>query len=112
MSVMRTSPRFELARLALETALGNPDVCGASAGSGGMPVTASGGRRLEGVSAVAMPGGACAVGLRLDAKLVPLRALAEMLRGQIIEAVESSDIAAPVGSVDIEFAEIVVGAEA
>lgn len=111
MSVPTLSPRVQLARLALETAVAHPDVTGASVGSGGLPVTEAHDLRLEGVSATAESAGSYAVWLRLSARFVPLRPLAEELRERIATAAERMDSAGAVGAVDIEFAAIETGGE-
>ena len=101
---------MRLAQLALEVALGHPDVSGASAGRGAHRTTAWGDHRLVGVSCVAESGAnAYSIGLCLTARLTPLPALAADLRARIDEAAGRSLPELRVEEVDIDFLDLDVG---
>lgn len=96
------SERDELARLALGAALRHPDVIAGVAGPNGTCRTQVGGERMEGVSVVASRGG-YDVYLTLRTRMVPLRELAEELRGGVLAAARMSDRAGLPSSVAIRF---------
>jgi len=107
------SRRLDVAELALEAALGAPDVHAGEAGADGLRVTAaSAGRLLRGVSAVAQADGRYSVDLRLVAELVPLPALGEEVRRRVRRAAADAGLADYVGDVNVEFSSVSTGEEA
>jgi hypothetical protein len=106
-----SSDRVRLARLALTTALAVPDVVRAEAGSGVPRVTADGRELLTGVSVIAQADGRYAIDLRLIARLVSLRPLADNIRARVQAAAARSGLAALLGSIDVEFADVLTADE-
>jgi len=106
-----SSDRVRLARVALETALAVPGVVRGEAGPGIPRVTADGSELLTGVSAIAQSDGGYAIDLRLVARLVPLRPLADNVRAQVRAAVARAGLAAALESVNVEFDDVVTAEE-
>jgi hypothetical protein len=107
------SRRLDVAELALEAALGVPEVHAGDAGADGLRVTAaSPGRVLRGVSAIAQADGRYSVDLRLVAGLVPLMALGEEVRRRVLRAADEAGLADHVGDVNVEFSSVATGEEA
>jgi hypothetical protein len=100
-----------LARVALDCALAVPDVVGAEAGAGVPRITAGGSELLIGVSATAQSDGRYAVDLRLIARLVPLQALAERVRTAVRDAAARAGLAASLGSISVEFVDVMTSEE-
>ena len=106
-----SSDRVRLARAALESALAVPGVVRGEAGPGVARVTADGCELLSGVSAIAQSDGRYAIDLRLVARLVPLSPLAENVRAHVRAAAARAGLTAALGSVDIEFADVLTSEE-
>lgn len=104
------SRRLEVAELALEAALGVPDVLAGDAGEDGLRVTAAAPDRvLRGVSAVAQADGRYCVDLRLIAGLVPLFELGDEVRRRVRHAAAEAGLAGCVGEVNVEFSSVSIG---
>jgi hypothetical protein len=89
-----------------------PDVVRGVAGVGvTRVVTADGSELLAGVSAIAQADGRYAIDLRLIARLVPLEALAEHVRVGVQTAASRAGLAALLGSVDVEFVDVLTAEE-
>jgi hypothetical protein len=103
------SERVRLARLALGAASAVPGVAGATAGRPGVVVTAdpTAGRVLQGVTVAAGADGLYQVVLRLVALPVPLHALADEVRRRVVRAAAADGLAARLGDVDVEIADVV-----
>jgi len=107
------SPRADLARLALDAALGLPDVLGGEAGPHGLRVTADpSGGLVRGVSVTAEGEGRYAVDLNLIARVVPLVALGEEIQRRVRARAEREGLAGRLGLVNVEFARLLTGDEA
>jgi hypothetical protein len=100
------SPRAELARVALEAAVGVQGVVAGNAGPAGQYVTDYGGVRLAGVVAAAQGAGRFSVDLFLTAELVPLRELAERLPAVVAEAATKAQLGNRLGSVTVSFLDV------
>jgi len=106
------SERVRLARAALAGALTVPDVVRGEAGVGvTRVVTADGSELLAGVSALAQADGRYAIDLRLIARLVPLSALADKVRAGVQAGASRAGLAALLGSVDVEFVDVLTAEE-
>ena len=106
------SERVRLARAALAGALAVPDVVRGEAGVGiARVVTADGSELLAGVSAIAQSDGRYAIDLRLTARLVPLSALADNVRAHVQAAASRAGLAALLGSVHVEFVDVLTAEE-
>ncbi len=97
--------------MALASALAVPDVVRAEAGPGVPRLTAGGPELLIGVSATAQADGRYAIDLRLIARLAPLRPLADHVREGVQAAAARAGLAAALGSVDVEFADVLTAEE-
>ena len=97
------SPRVRLARLALDAALGLPDVLGGDAGPHGLRVTADLPSVVRGVSVTADGEGRYAVDLRLVARMVPLVPLAEEIRQRVRMRAGREGLDDQLGLVNVEF---------
>lgn len=107
------SRRQDVAELALEAALGVPEVHAGDAGADGLRVTAAPADRvLRGVSAIAQADGRYSVDLRLVAGLVPLLALGEEVRRRVRRATADAGLAEHVGEINVEFSGVSTGEEA
>jgi len=106
-----SSDRVRLAQVALAAALAVPDVVRAEAGAGLPRLTAGGPELLIGVSATAQADGRYAIDLRLIARLAPLRPLADHVREGVQAAAARAGLAAALGSVDVEFADVLTAEE-
>ena len=102
-----SSDRVRLARVALESALAVPGVVRGEPGPRVARVTADGSELLSGVSAIAQSDGRYEIDLRLVARLVPLSPLADNVRAHVHAAAARAVLATTLGSVDIEFADVV-----
>jgi hypothetical protein len=102
------SERVQLARLALDAALGVDGVVSSDAGPLGTWVTADRGERLPGVVATALADGVYGVELHLVTEVVPLRPLAERVRSSVEQAVSSAGLAQLLGPVDITVEDVVL----
>lgn len=105
------SDRVRLAQVALAAALAVPDVVRGEAGAGFPRMTAGGSELLMGVSATAQSDGRYAIDLRLIAGLVPLRPLADRVRERVQAAAARAGLGASLGSVDVEFADVLTAEE-
>ena len=101
-----SSPRAQLARLALTTALAVEGVDEANAGPLGLRMTVDGGERVVGVVSAALPEGGYAVALHLTARMVPLRPLAAAIRTRVVAAAAGAGLASELGPVDITFEDV------
>jgi len=101
-----SSPRAQLARLALTTALAVEGVDEANAGPLGLRMTVDGGERVVGVVSAALPEGGYAVALHLTAHMVPLRPLAAAIRTRVVAAAAGAGLASELGPVDITFEDV------
>jgi hypothetical protein len=95
------SERFEVARLAREAALATPGVVAGVTGPHDRLMAEDRGRRLEGVVAVAEPGGAYDVDLFLRADLVPLPALTVAVEDRVRRRARAAGMERLVGEVRI-----------
>lgn len=100
------SPRAQLARLALDAALALDGVAGAEAGPARVWTTPTGGERLDGVVATAVPGGRYGVALHLVCELVPLHPLADRIRERLARSVSAAGLEGALGPVDIAFEDV------
>jgi hypothetical protein len=102
------SPRLALAHLALDAALGVPDVLGGEADPAGLRVTAdlSAGLLLRGVSVTAEADGRYAIDLRLLARVVPLVPLGDEIERRVQARADRDGLADQVGPVRVEFARV------
>lgn len=105
-SVDAASDRVRLARLALEAALTVPDVFRGNAGSGVRRVTACTSGVLVGVAATAQADGRYSIDLRLVARPVPLRPLADEVRGRVQRAAARVGLDRLLGEVNVEFSDL------
>jgi len=103
------SDRSRLARLALESALTVPGVVRGEAGLRPPRVTADPAGLVVGVAATAQGDGRYAIDLRLVARLVALRPLADAVRAQVHRAAEQAGLSGALGGVDVEFADLLTG---
>jgi hypothetical protein len=104
------SRRLDVAELALEAALGVPDVLAGDAGDDGLRVTAAARDRvLRGVSAVAQADGRYCLDLRLVAGLVPLFELGDEVRRRVHRAAAEAGLADCVGEINVEFSSVSTG---
>ncbi len=106
-----SSDRVRLARVALASALAVPDAVRGEAGQGVPRVTADGPELLVGVSANAEANGRYAIDLRLLARWVPLWPLADHVRARVHTAAARAGLAASLGSVDVEFIDVLTAEE-
>ncbi len=106
-----SSDRVHLARVALAAALAVPGVVRGEAGVGVPRVTADGPELLVGVSATAQADGRYALDLRLIAGLVPLWPLAEDIRAGVQAGAARAGLAELLGSVDVEFVDVLTDEE-
>ena len=102
------SERAQLARLALDAALGVEGVVSSHAGPLGTQVTAHRDERLPGVLATALAGGGYGVELHLVTEVVPLPQLADLVRSRVERAASSAGLAAVLGPVDITIEDVVM----
>jgi len=93
--------RERLARLALEAALATPGVLAPNAGVTGLHATWIAGGRLPGVRVIASAGETWSVELGLTAGLVPLRPLADAVRGRVEHALALAGLRGAVSEVDV-----------
>ncbi len=100
------SKRAQLARLALDAALGVDGVVSSRAGPLGTRVTADREERLSGVLATALAGGGYGVELHLVTEIVPLHPLADRIRAQVERAAASAALADVLGPVDITIEDV------
>lgn len=106
------SDRVRLARTALHAATSLRDVVRGDAGGPPLPrVTLDRGEQLDGVLAIAEPGGRYGVALRLVAGLVPLHALADRIRTDVRGAAARAGLSASLGQIDIEFVAVLTADE-
>jgi len=105
------SDRVRLARLALAAALTVPDVVRAEAGLGSTFVTVDFPAPLRGVSVVAEADGRYEVALRLVARPVPLYALGDTVRAQILALAEGEALAAAIARIHVDFVDVAVPGE-
>jgi hypothetical protein len=101
------SERAQLARLALDAALGVAGVVSSHAGPQGTWVTADREERLPGVLATALAGGGYGVELHLVTEVVPLLPLADRVRSRVERAAASAGLADALGPVDITIEDVV-----
>lgn len=102
------SVRVQLARLALDAALGVDGVVSSHAGRLGTRVTADRGERLPGVLATALAGGGYGVELHLVTEVVPLHQLADRVRWRVARAASSAGLADVLGPVDVTIEDVVM----
>jgi hypothetical protein len=102
------SERVQLARLALDAALGVDGVVSSHAGPLGTRVTADREERLPGVLATALAGGGYGVELHLVTEVVPLPPLADRVRSRVERAASSAGLADVLGPVDITIEDVVM----
>jgi hypothetical protein len=102
------SERAQLARLALDAALGVEGVVSSHAGPLGTQVTAHRDERLPGVLATALAGGGYGVELHLVTEVVPLPQLADLVRSRVERAASSAGLADVLGPVDITIEDVVM----
>lgn len=102
------SERAQLARLALDAALGVDGVVSSHAGPLGTRVTADREERLPGVLATALAGGGYSVELHLVTEVVPLPQLAARVRLRVERAAASAGLADALGPVDITIEDVVL----
>ncbi len=100
------TPRMELARVALEAAVGVDGVAAGNPGPGGQYVTSYAGARLAGVVAAAQGGGRFSVDLFLTAELVPLCELGETLPAVVSDAATAAGLGERLGSVSVSFLDV------
>jgi len=100
------TPRVELARVALEAAVGADGVVGGNAGPSGQYVTGYAGTNLAGVVAAAEGAGRFSVDLFLTAELVPLPELGERLPGVVRDAVADAGLGGRIGAVSVSFLDV------
>jgi len=106
------SPRISLARIALEAALAVPEIVAGDAGSHNLRVTVdSAGIWLRGVSVTAQRDGRYAVDLRLVARMTPLIPLADAVRRRVIASAARQGLADQLGTIDVEFAQVLAPGE-
>lgn len=107
------SRRLDVAEVALEAALGLPDVLDGDGGTDGLRVTAMApGRVLRGVSAIAQPDGRYCVDLRLVAGLVPLFELGDEVRRRVLRAAAEAGLGDHIGDINVEFSSVATGEDA
>ncbi len=103
---------MRLARVALQAALGVPDVVAAEPGLEGVRVSSDPvGGVLRGVSVTADGGGRYAIDLRLVACVAPLVPLGEEVRRRVQAGAQRSGLADQLSTVSIEFARVLTPAE-
>ena len=103
---------MRLARVALQAALGVPDVVAADPGLDGVRVSSDPvGGVLRGVSVTADGGGRYAVDLRLVACVAPLVPLGEEVRRRVQADAQRSGLADQLSTVSVEFARVLTPAE-
>jgi hypothetical protein len=105
------SERVQLARVALDAALGVDGVVSSHAGPLGVWVTADREERLPGVLATALAGGGYGVELHLVTEVVPLPPLADRVRSSVQRAASSAGLSAVLGRVDIAIDDVVMPSE-
>lgn len=106
-TVVPGTPRTRLARLALDAARSVDDVLTGDPGPRGLLVTGEGPTALLGVRAIAEPGGGYAVDLGLQARLVPLEALADRVRAAVAERARREGLGSELGPVSVTFHDVV-----
>lgn len=106
-SVAVVSERERLATLALQAARATRGVADAVLGPGGLHRTRVGSAFLDGVAVIAEPGGRFSVELSLVALPVPLYALAATVRQRVRSAAVSAALGHVLGSIDVEFNDVV-----
>ena len=102
------SERVQLARLALDAALGVDGVVSVHAGPLETWVTADREERLPGVLVTAVAGGGYGVELHLVTSVVPLLPLADRVRSEVERAASSAGLADVLGPVDVAIEDVVV----
>ncbi len=102
------SERAQLARLALDAALGVEGVVSSHVGPLGTQVTEHRDERLPGVLATALAGGGYGVELHLVTEVVPLPQLADLVRSRVERAASSAGLADVLGPVDITIEDVVM----
>jgi len=107
-----SSPRGQLARLALTTALATEGVVEGNAGPLGLRMTMDRGERVVGVVSAALPEGGYGVALHLTAHMIPLRPLADTVRSGVVAAAARAGLASELGPVDITFEDVREAGEA
>ncbi len=100
------SPRAELARVALEAAVGVDGVAAGNAGPTGSYVTNYGGVTLAGVVTAAQGAGRFSVDLFLTAELVPLGELGERLPAVVGDAAATAGLGDRLGGVSVSFLDV------
>jgi len=100
------SARVRLAALALEAARAVDGVLAADAGPAATHVTVSGATTVLGVLVVAEPGGRYSIDLGLQARLVPLGALADAVRASVVRSITRAGLAELVGAVGVTFHDV------
>lgn len=100
------TPRVELARVALEAAVGADGVAAGNPGPSGQYVTRYGGAPLAGVVSVAQGDGRFRVDLFLTAELVPLRELGERVARAVGEAAAAAGLGERLGTVSVSFLDV------
>ena len=106
-AVASGSARVELARLALEAALGAEGVVFADPGPLGRWVTGDGGERVLGVMCTALGDGRYVLDLHLVVKAVPLQPLAKQIRERVLQAAAGRGLAALLGPLNVTFENVV-----
>ena len=105
------SKRVQLARLALEAALGVDGVVSSHAGPSGTRVTGTRGERLPGVLATALPGGRYGIDLHLVTDVVPLPQLADRVRSRAARAASGAGLGHLLGPVNVTIEDVVLPTE-
>lgn len=100
------TPRAELARVALEAAVGADGVVAGHAGPDGRYVTVYGDTTLAGVVAVAQGDGRFSVDLFLTAELVPLLELGERVPVVVGDAATGAGLGERLGDVSVSFLDV------
>ena len=102
------SERVQLARLALDAALGVEGVVSSHAGPFGTRVTADRHERIPGVLSTALAGGEYGVEIHLVTAVTPLLPLADRIRSRVVRAASLAGLAEVLGPVDITIEDVVM----
>jgi hypothetical protein len=100
------SARVRLAALALEAARAVDGVVAADAGPNTRHITTSGSTTVLGVLVVAESGGGYSIDLGLQARLVPLGALADAVRTSVVGSITRAGLGDLLGPVSVTFHDI------
>lgn len=100
------SARVRLAALALEAARAVDGVLAADVGPHATHITTSGSITVLGVLVVAEPEGRYSIDLGLQARLVPLGALADAVRARVVRSVTRAGLADLIGAVSVTFHDV------